>query len=144
MAVPVTQFVALLTEAGLLTPAEIEAFQKSLPPEKLAADDAQEFARELVRQQKITSYQATAVYQNRGRLLHFGQYTVLDKLGQGGMGTVYKARSRRMNRVVALKVMSKAAIKSPDAVKRFLREVEAAARLIHPNIVAAHDADGHG
>lgn len=141
MAVPLAQFVAQLGAAGVMTPAEIQAFQEGLPPEKLAADDAQEFARELVRQRKLTAYQATAVYRNKGSSLVLGNYTVLDKLGQGGMGTVFKAELRRMKRIVALKVMSHAAMKSPDAVKRFLREVEAAARLTHPNIVAAHDAN---
>ncbi|MBI3866060.1 MAG: DUF1080 domain-containing protein [Planctomycetia bacterium] len=54
---------------------------------------------------------------------------------------VFKAEHRRMKRVVALKVMSATAMKSPDAVKRFRREAEAAAKLTHPNIVAAFDAD---
>ncbi len=66
---------------------------------------------------------------------------ILDKLGQGGMGMVLKARHRRMGRVVALKVMSPAAVKSKDAVKRFHREVQTAAKLTHPNIVTAFDAD---
>ena len=70
-----------------------------------------------------------------------GSYHLLEKLGQGGMGVVLKARHRRMDRVVALKVMSPAAVKSQEAVKRFHREVQAAAKLEHPNIVAAYDAD---
>jgi serine/threonine-protein kinase len=56
------------------------------------------------------------------------------------MGMVLKAEHRRMKRVVAVKMISAASLKSPDAVKRFYREVEAAAKLEHPNIVAAHDA----
>src|SRR5205807_6215203 len=103
--------------------------------------DSQDFARELIRRKKLTAYQATAVYQGRQRGLLFGNYVVLDKLGQGGMGVVYKAEHRRMKRLVALKVVSPAAMKSPEAVKRFRREVEAAARLTHSNIVAAFDAD---
>jgi len=54
---------------------------------------------------------------------------------------VLKAEHRRMKRVVAVKVISPEAVKTPDALKRFHREVEAAARLTHPNIVAAFDAD---
>ena len=49
------------------------------------------------------------------------------------MGVVLKAQHKRMKRMVALKVMSPTAVKSPDAVKRFHREVEAAAKLTHPN-----------
>src|SRR5260370_15726353 len=57
------------------------------------------------------------------------------------MGVCFKAETRRMRRIVRLKVMSPTGIKSPDAVNRFHREVQAAAKLSHPNIVAAFDAD---
>ena len=59
------------------------------------------------------------------------------------MGVVFKAQHRRMKRLVAVKMIATRAIGSPDAVKRFYREVEAAAKLKHPNIVAAHDAGEH-
>jgi len=142
MPVPLEQFVKQLADSGVMSADDIQAFQASLPAEKLnAAEDAQSFARELIKQRKLTSYQASAIYQGKGQGLVFGTYVVLDKLGQGGMGTVFKAEHRRMKRLVALKVMSQAAIKSPQAVQRFHREVEAAAKLTHPNIVAALDAD---
>jgi hypothetical protein len=74
-----------------------------------------------------------------------GNYVVLERIGQGGMGQVYKAQHRKMKRLVALKILPSSAMKSPDAVKRFQREVEAAAKLSHPNIVTAYDADeSHG
>jgi serine/threonine protein kinase len=57
------------------------------------------------------------------------------------MGVVLKAQHRRMDRIVAIKVLSSAAMKQPGAVERFHREVKAAAKLEHPNIVTAHDAD---
>ena len=98
-------------------------------------------ARELVKQKKLTKFQAEQIYAGKGKALTLGNYAILDKLGQGGMGMVLKARHRRMDRLVALKVMSPAALKSPDAVKRFYREVQAAAKLEHPNIVTAYDAD---
>jgi serine/threonine protein kinase/formylglycine-generating enzyme required for sulfatase activity len=60
------------------------------------------------------------------------------------MGVVYQAEHRRMHRVVALKVLAASAMKSPAAVQRFHREVEAAAKLEHPNIVTAYDADEAG
>ena len=59
------------------------------------------------------------------------------------MGVVLKAEHRRMKRLVAVKMIAGAALKSPDAVKRFYREVEAAAKLKHPNIVTAYDAGEH-
>src|SRR5262249_52270120 len=106
-----------------------------------AADDAQLFARDLVRQRRLTTYQAVAAYQGKAQTLVFGTYLVLEKLGQGGMGVVFKAVHRRMKRLAALKVIPAAAMNAPEAVKRFRREVEAAAKLTHPNIVAALDAD---
>ncbi|HEY5311894.1 MAG TPA: serine/threonine-protein kinase, partial [Pirellulales bacterium] len=76
--------------------------------------------------------------------LLLGNYLILDKLGAGGMGQVYRARHRRMDRVVALKVLSKKSIDTPGSVARFQREVKAAAKLTHPNIVAVFDADEAG
>jgi predicted Ser/Thr protein kinase len=72
------------------------------------------------------------------------RYRVLALLGRGGMGAVYKAEHRRMERLVALKVISPALVDNPDSVRRFHLEVKAAARLNHPNIVTAHDADAAG
>jgi serine/threonine protein kinase len=71
------------------------------------------------------------------------RYEILQLLGSGGMGVVYKARHRFMDRLVALKVIHPVLVDRPGMVTRFEREVRAAARLSHPNIVAAYDA-GHG
>ncbi len=72
------------------------------------------------------------------------RYRVLGLLGAGGMGAVYKAEHLRMERLVALKVISPALTGRPEMVERFHREVKAAARLAHPNIVTAYDADQAG
>ncbi len=69
------------------------------------------------------------------------RYRLLELLGSGGMGSVYRAEHRRMERQVALKVMSPALMDRPEMVERFHREVKAAALLSHPNIVTAYDAD---
>jgi serine/threonine protein kinase/CheY-like chemotaxis protein len=73
-----------------------------------------------------------------------GDYELLGEIGKGGMGVVYKARHVRMNRVVALKVIDRERLRNPDAVRRFYQEVEAAARLHHPNVVIAYDAGQAG
>jgi serine/threonine protein kinase len=113
----------------------------TLPPEKRDNGTAA-LAKALIQAGKLTKYQAAAVYQGKAKGLMFGKYVVLDKLGAGGMGVVYKARHRTMDRVVALKVLSSKVVdSSPDAVKRFQQEVRAAAQLNHTNIVTAHDAD---
>ena len=77
-------------------------------------------------------------------LVGHSRYRVLGLLGQGGMGVVYKAVQQHMDRVVALKVIHRPLLACPDFVERFRREVKAVARLRHPNIVVAHDADQAG
>ena len=143
MAVSLEQFIQRLSDSGLQSTAEMQTLVDSFP----AADrpkDSQQLARVLVRQKKLTAYQAKAIYQGKGRSLVLGNYVVQDKLGQGGMGMVFKAEHKRMERVVALKVLASSAMKSPDAVQRFHREVKAAARLEHPNVVTAYNADEDG
>lgn len=70
----------------------------------------------------------------------FGEYTLLDKLGEGGMGQVYRARHRRMDRIVALKLLPGRSHRSVAAIERFQREIQVIGQLAHPNIVVAHDA----
>ncbi len=72
------------------------------------------------------------------------RYEVLKLLGRGGMGVVYLARHRLMDRLVALKVIHRELVNHARAVERFRQEVQAAARLMHPNIVTAHDAEQAG
>jgi serine/threonine protein kinase/formylglycine-generating enzyme required for sulfatase activity len=142
MAITVEQFIERLTQSGLMSAAEVSTFQDSLPPDK-RPKDVQQLARALVQHGKLTKYQAQAVYEGKTKGLVFGEYVVLDKLGEGGMGVVLKAQHRRMKRLVAIKILSSAAMKQAGAVERFHREVEAAAKLEHPNIVTAYDATEH-
>jgi len=88
-----------LTDSGLMSAGELSSFQDGLPPENSAAD-ADQLAQELVRAEKLTPYQASVVFKGHTRGLVFGEYTVLDKIGAGGMGEVLKARHRRMKRLV--------------------------------------------
>ena len=70
---------------------------------------------------------------------HFPQLEILELLGQGGMGAVYKARQRRLDRLVALKILPPAIARNPGFEERFVREARALARLNHPHIVTLHD-----
>ncbi len=72
------------------------------------------------------------------------RYRIVELIGRGGMGSVYRAEHRLMNRPVAIKVINAQLVRHPQAVERFRREVQAAAKLSHPNIVAAHDAEQAG
>ncbi|MCX6906563.1 MAG: serine/threonine-protein kinase, partial [Verrucomicrobia bacterium] len=70
----------------------------------------------------------------------FAGYEILSKLGQGGMGAVYKARQPMLNRLVALKMMAPNLSGDPAFVARFIREASAAANLNHPNMVQVYTA----
>ena len=85
-------------------------------------------------------FQASELLSGSGTPLVLGDYVMLAKIGAGGMGQVFKAQHRHMERLVAIKLLPPAMTKDEAAVKRFQREVEAAAKLSHPNIVHAHDA----
>jgi serine/threonine-protein kinase len=106
--------------------------------------DSRALARELVERNWITSYQANQILQGRGAGLVLGPYYVLDKLGEGGMGQVFKAHHVGMDRLVALKVIPREFVANHVAVERFRREVRAVAKLSHPNIVTAFDVGQSG
>jgi serine/threonine protein kinase len=126
------QFLRNLADSGLLGGDEVAR----LP----ASSDSGVLAQELVHGGKLTPYQAQAVLERRLEALTVGSYDVLDQLGRGGMGTVLKARHRRMKRIVALKVLANEVAGQAEFVQRFQREVETIAQLSHPNIVMAYDA----
>ena len=69
----------------------------------------------------------------------FGKYEILEELGRGGMGVVYKARDPIIGRLVALKTLTAASASDPNVLKRFYREAQSAGRLQHPNIITIFD-----
>jgi len=143
MAVSLEQFSKQLADSGVMSGEDLKTFVGKLPAEAKPVDGEQ-LAKRLVRDKKISAYQAQVVYAGKGKSLTMGSYFVLDKLGQGGMGMVLKAEHRMMKRLVAIKVLSPAVTKTRESQLRFQREVEAAARLTHPNIVGAFDAGESG
>ncbi|MGD9645330.1 MAG: protein kinase [Pirellulales bacterium] len=136
----IESFLDCLSQSGLLTEAELSQIREEASSGDVGRD-ASSLAAELVRRQRLTEYQAQFLCQGKARGLTLGNYVVLDEIGAGGMGVVFKAEHRRMKRLVAVKLLPPTLTNSPNAISRFHREVEAAAKLTHPNIVAAYDAD---
>ena len=137
MALPLEKFIQQLEESGIVAGETLKDF---LPP-RASPQSAEELALELVRKKKLTRFQAEVVSKGKGKTLVLGNYVLMEKIGAGGMGQVYKARHLRMDRLVAVKVLPAAMTRDNAAIARFEREVKAAAKISHPNIVAAHDAD---
>ena len=140
MAVTVDQFGKALVASGLMTAEEVKALWATIPSGE-RPKDGDGFAQVLVKQEKLNSFQAQELLSGSGTPLVLNQYVLLSKIGAGGMGQVFKAQHRKMKRLAAIKLLPAALTKDEAAVKRFQREVEAAAKLSHPNIVQTHDAD---
>jgi serine/threonine protein kinase len=139
MPILLEQFVQTLCNSGLMTKDDVNSFVSQLADSE-KPKDGQELATMLFRQGKLTKFQAQTVYRGKTNGLILGDYVVLDELGAGGMGQVFRAQHRGMKRTVALKILPAELTKSESSVDRFHQEVEAAARLIHPNVVTAFDA----
>ncbi len=104
-------------------------------------DSAQHLAGTLVEEGLLTRFQAKQIWAGKSKGLVLGQYRLLEELGKGGFGYVYKARHAMMDRLVAIKVISPELVEDSRARDWFRREVLAATQLCHPNIVMAYDAN---
>ncbi|MEM6692632.1 MAG: serine/threonine-protein kinase, partial [Planctomycetota bacterium] len=133
------QFISKLTELGVLSDQELWALRQSATSSN-ESSDPRRVASKLVSDGKLTRYQASALLKGQPELL-VDKYLILSLLDSGGMGMVFQAVHRPMNRVVAIKMISKHLLASEEQVKRFQREVRVAATLEHPNVVRAYDAD---
>src|SRR5262245_20300963 len=121
-------FFKQLRRSRLLSKRQIDEAAQRLPQ----SDQARVLARALVAQGVLTRFQARKLLTGKARGLFLGQYRLVDQLGRGGMGRVYKAWDTVRAKHFALKVIP------PEL---FGREVEAAIRLDHPHIVTVYDAD---
>jgi serine/threonine-protein kinase len=95
----------------------------------------------LIRDEIITGYQAKRFLSNKSNGLIVSRYIILDRIGSGSMGRVYKARHHMMDRLVALKIIAPEIASNERVVARFQREMKLVGRLDHPNVVRAFDAD---
>lgn len=136
--VSVASLVRTLGDLQLLQPAQLKELTRIL---RANAAEPRAAARELIQRGWLTAYQVRELFQGRGQELVLGRYVLLEPLGEGGMGQVFKARHRELNRMVAVKILREERLAKRDAVRRFYREIQAAAQLSHANIVLVYDAN---
>ncbi len=131
----------LMQKSGV---ASRQTIAELIPDPSVLPGDVRKAAAALVQKGLLTRFQAEQMLQGRHKGFVLGPHVVLDLLGRGGMGAVYLAEHRDLNRKVALKIM--VAPRDEDqrlANERFIREARAAAALDHPNIVRIFDVNRH-
>ncbi len=132
----VDSLVGLIQQHELLEPGQLKELAHDLStrfPEPRA------LAKELLQRNWLTAYQINQLFQGRGGDLLLADYMLLERLGAGGMGQVFKARHRRHGFVAALKLIHREGTPSEDILRRFRREMAAVAWLDHPQIVRTRD-----
>jgi len=102
--------------------------------------DAHTAGEHLLKRGWLTPYQLEQILGGRGKNLLSGSYLLLDPIGEGATGRVFKARHVQMQRLVALKIIRPEVVTDPEVVTRFYREVQVISQLGHPNVVHAYDA----
>ena len=133
-------FCQRLVESELMTPEEILSFRQKFPSGQRPSTAAT-MAEALVGRHRLTPFQVERLMAGKHLQLVLGNNVLLEKIGEGGMGEVFRAEHRRMRRAVCVKVLRPSLMTSDSAIRRFQREAQAAAQLIHPNVVTAYDAD---
>ena len=134
-------FLAALGDSGLLEPSRVAELAEWCAEAK---SDPAALAQELRRRKWLSDYQIREIGRGRGQGLTVGPYRLIELLGEGGMGRVFKASHVRLDRLVALKLIRPEKLGRPKTLERFHREIRAAAQLAHPNVVLAIDADSVG
>jgi eukaryotic-like serine/threonine-protein kinase len=133
-------FLAYVLRSGLLTEDQLAEAGDQFPD----TERGRPVARALVAAGLLTRFQAQQLLAGRTSGFFLGQYRILDQIGQGGMGRVFKAEHRTLGRLVAIKVLAPRLLKTARAQELFRRELRAAGLLMHPNIVTAFDANHEG
>ena len=134
---PTAAFLAALQASRLLSTAQHQDITAWAAQAKA---DVPTLAKEINRRGWLTPYQIKEIARGRGKDLILGIYVVLDLLGEGGMGRVFKAHNTRLGRDEALKIIRADKLKHTSARARFTLEMQALGKVKHPNVVTAFDA----
>ncbi len=140
----IESFLELIRKSGIADEGRLRPYVERLQAVKALPAEPGRLAGLMVRDAILTQFQAEQLLAGKWRGFQVGKYKILEKLGHGGMGTVYLAEHRFMRRRVALKVLPKSKASDPSSLERFYREAKAVAALDHPNIVRAYDIDQDG
>jgi serine/threonine protein kinase len=138
------EFLDLLRKSEVVEPKALDAQLRKLLEQGPLPDNPTALAERLVTAAVLTRFQAEHLLQGKWRRFIIGKYRILERLGAGGMASVYLCEHRRMRRRVAVKVLPASKANDPAALERFYREARAVAALDHPNIVRAYDIDQAG
>jgi serine/threonine protein kinase len=131
----------LVQKSNLVDEARLRTYVQKLRDASTIPTDPHKFAGVLVRDGILTHFQAEQLLQGKYKRFSLGKYKVLEKLGSGGMGTVFLCEHKLMRRRVAVKVLPVPKAEDKASLDRFYREAKAAAAVDHPNIVRAYDID---
>jgi serine/threonine protein kinase len=131
----------LVRKSGVLDEKRLEGYLAKVGYPNGVPPEPSKFAGVMVRDGVLTHFQAEQLNQGKWRRFTIGRYKVLERLGAGGMGSVYLCEHKLMRRRVAVKVLPTAKAEEPASLERFYREARAVAALDHPNIVRAYDID---
>jgi eukaryotic-like serine/threonine-protein kinase len=134
---PATEIVERLADPRLLPPARFDELVATILPR---CDDWRIVGPELIYRGWLTPFQALLLHRGRGDELVLGSYVLLEPLGEGGMGHVYRARNWKFDTFVAVKVIRPDRAAERGSAGRFLREVRAHGAICHPHLVHAVDA----
>jgi response regulator RpfG family c-di-GMP phosphodiesterase/serine/threonine protein kinase len=140
---PAAHLLALLLDRTLILSEEWDELPALTRARLLDAARPEDLLPQLVESQLLTRYQAEAVGKGRMADLTVGHYRLLEPLGRGGMGVVYRAEHLHLRRPVALKLMAGELEDNPRLLSRFFLEAQAVARIRHPNLVSCLDAGRH-
>jgi serine/threonine protein kinase len=142
MAAPAStdEFVDLVRKSGVVEDKRLDSYVQHLRGSGMP-DQPNKIAVMMVQEGLLTHFQAEQIMLGKWRRFTIGKYKVLERLGAGGMGSVYLCEHKFMRRRVAVKVLPAAKAEDQASLERFYREARAAAALDHPNIVRAYDID---
>jgi serine/threonine protein kinase len=138
----VAEFLDLVSKSGLVEDQQrLDAFLDKMRAAGALPDEPAPLASRLVRAGLLTAFQAEMLMQGKWRRFTIGKYKVLERVGAGGMGSVWLCEHKLMRRRVAVKILPAAKADDPVTLKRFHREGRSLAVLDHPNIIRVHDLD---